>query len=53
MPPKKRITRELILKKAFDMVHEEGIDSLISEGDVRRTGDLCFTTAVSVPYVNL
>ena len=28
MPPKKRITRELILKKAFDMVHEEGIDSL-------------------------
>lgn len=28
MPPKKRITRELILKKAFDMVNEEGIDSL-------------------------
>ena len=28
MPPKKRITKELILQKAFEIIHEEGIESL-------------------------
>lgn len=38
MPPKQRITRELVLESALDMVREEGIDSVNARSIAKRLG---------------